>query len=53
MISYSVVLFYLFLNPLLSSKGIGGKIFGVKGAKETPLPRNSTNKSPSILSMAG
>jgi len=35
--------FNLVLNAVLSSKGVGRKIFGGKGAKGTPRPRNSTN----------
>jgi len=44
--------FCLFLNAVLSSKGVGRKIFWGKGAKGTPRSRNSTNKPPSVLSVA-
>jgi len=36
---------------VLSFKDVGRKIWGRKGAKETPRPRNSTKKLPSILSV--
>jgi len=41
------------INAVLSSKGVGRKIFGEKGAKETPRLRYCTNKPPSMLSVAG
>jgi len=34
---------------VLSSNDVNRKIFRRKKAKETPRPRNSTNKPPSIL----
>jgi len=46
-------LFFFILIAVLSSKGVGRKIFGRKRAKGTPKPRNSTNKPLSILSVAG
>jgi len=41
--------FYLFLNAVLLK--VSAENFS--GAKETPRPRNSTNKPPFFLSVAG
>jgi len=45
-LKFTVFLFYVFLNALLSSKGVDRKIYRREGSKGTPRPRNSTNKPP-------
>jgi len=44
---------FSFVRNRCAPKGVGRKFFGRKGAKESPKPRNSTNKPLSILSMTG